>query len=117
MIEPANKYMSSYECPAGSCIVFTESLCTPHRRSCRLRHLTKGGADHAAVDWDNEEVDRCSIFNCYNSLWAQWHKTNLSHDQIMEMPPRRRSLFRGVYAHDFSGGGDNIEYSDENRAW
>ena len=27
MIEPANKYMSSYECPAGSCIVFTESLC------------------------------------------------------------------------------------------
>ena len=30
------------------------------------------------MDWDNEEVDRCSIFNCYNSLWAQWHKTNLS---------------------------------------
>ena len=41
----------------------------------------------------------------------------LADDQIMEMPPRRRSLFRGVYAHDFSGGGDNIEYSDENRAW
>ena len=54
------------------------TLCAPHRRSCRLCHLTKGGADHAAVDWDNEEVDRCSIFNCYNSLWAQWHKTNLS---------------------------------------
>ena len=29
MIEPANKYMSSYECPAGSCIIFTESLCAP----------------------------------------------------------------------------------------
>ena len=98
MVAPRNEYMDSYECPAGSVVIFTESLY------------------HAAVDWDNEEYDRVAIFNCYNSLWAQWHKTNLSHERIMEMPPKRRSLFRGVYAHDFSGGGDNIEYSRHNAA-
>ena len=98
MVAPGNAFMDSYECPAGSCIIFTESLY------------------HATVDWDTEDYDRVAVFNCYNSLWSQWHKTNLSHEQIMAMPPKRRTLFRGVYAHDFSGGGDNIEYSRENMA-
>jgi hypothetical protein len=98
MVAPHNEFMDSYECPAGSCVIFTESLY------------------HAAVDWDNEEYDRVAVFNCYNSLWAQWHKTNLSHEQIMAMPTKCRTLFRGVYAHDFSGGGDNIEFSEANMA-
>ena len=80
------------------------------------------------MDWNTEQYDRVAVFNCYNSLWAQWHKTNLSHEKISAMPPKRRTLFRGVYAHDFSGGkhththththtgGDNIEYSRENMA-
>jgi len=98
MVAPGNAFLDSYECPAGSCVIFTESLY------------------HAAVDWDTKEYDRVAVFNCYNSLWAQWHKTNLSHEQISAMPPKRRTLFRGVYAHDFSGGGDNIEYSRDNMA-
>ena len=98
MVAPNNPFMEAYECPAGSCVIFTESLY------------------HAAVDWNTAEYDRVAIFNCYNSLWAQWHKTNLTAEQISAMPPKRQSLFRGVYAHDFSGGGDNLKFSEDNMA-
>ncbi|MFT5087118.1 MAG: hypothetical protein ACI906_004090 [Candidatus Latescibacterota bacterium] len=85
--------MGQYSCPAGSVIVFTESLI------------------HAANDWINPDNSRCAVFNCYNSLWAQWHRLNLEHEVIEAMPPKRRSLFRGVWEL-----GGNKEYSAENRA-
>ncbi|MDA0840854.1 MAG: phytanoyl-CoA dioxygenase family protein [Planctomycetota bacterium] len=89
--------MEDYSCPAGSVVIFTESLV------------------HAANDWTNPDNPRCAVFNCYNSIWAQWHKLNLSHEIIEAMPPKRRSLFRGTWA---IGGGPNgnREYSLENRS-
>ena len=84
--------MTDYSCPAGSCIIFTESLI------------------HAANDWTNPDNPRCAVFNCYNSLWAQWHKLDLAHEIIEAMPPKRRSLFRGVWEL-----GSNKEYSLDNR--
>ncbi len=85
--------MDQYSCPPGSVIVFTESLA------------------HAANDWTNPDHSRCAVFNCYNSLWAQWHRLNLDHEIIEAMPPKRRSLFRGVWEL-----GGNKEYSLDNRA-
>jgi ectoine hydroxylase-related dioxygenase (phytanoyl-CoA dioxygenase family) len=85
--------MEDYSCPAGSVVIFTESLV------------------HAANDWTNPDNARCAVFNCYNSIWAQWHRTNLSHDIIETMPKKRQSLFRGTWAL-----GGNQEYSLENRA-
>ena len=61
--------MEDYSCPAGSVLIFTESLL------------------HAANDWTNPDNPRCAVFNCYNSVWAQWHRLNLSHEQIENMPP------------------------------
>lgn len=89
--------MDQYSCPAGSVVIFTESLI------------------HAANDWTNPDNPRCAVFNCYNSIWAQWHRLNLSHEIIETMPPRRRSLFRGIWA---IGGGPsgNREYSLDNRS-
>jgi hypothetical protein len=88
--------MDDYSCPAGSVVIFTESLI------------------HAANDWTNEDNPRCAVFNCYNSIWAQWHRLNLSHEIIEAMPPKRRSLFRGTWA--IGGGPDgNREYSLDNR--
>jgi hypothetical protein len=98
VLQPDNEEMESYRCPAGSVFIFTESLL------------------HAATDWKNERVDRVALFNCYNSLWAQWHRLNLPHDLIESMPPKRRTLFRGVYAHDFHKGESNLKYHLENRA-
>jgi hypothetical protein len=87
--------MEEYSCPAGSAVIFTESLI------------------HAANDWTNPDNPRVAVFNCYNSLWAQWHRMNLSHDIIEAMPPKRRSLFRGTWA---LGAGGNREYSIDNRS-
>ncbi len=86
--------MDDYSCPAGSAVIFTESLL------------------HAANDWTNPDNPRCAVFNCYNSLWAQWHRLNLAHEVIEAMPPKRRTLFRGVWQL----GGDNHAYSLDNRS-
>ena len=87
--------MDDYSRPAGSVVIFTESLV------------------HAANDWTQTSNPRCAVFNCYNSLWAQWHRLNLSHETIAAMPPKRQSLFRGTWA---IGGGTegNRAYSLEN---
>ena len=87
--------MDDYSCPPGSVVIFTESLV------------------HAANDWTNPDNSRCAIFNCYNSIWAQWHRLNLNHETIEAMPPKRRSLFRGTWAIG-GGPGGNREYSLEN---
>ena len=68
---------------------------------------------HAANDWTNTDNPRCAVFNCYNSIWAQWHRLNLSHEIIDTMPTRRQSLFRGTWAIG-GGPGGNREYSLEN---
>jgi hypothetical protein len=60
------------------------------------------------------------MFSAYNSVWAQWHRLNPDVEAIAAMPPKRQSLFRGVYAADFEKGkptsGSNLYYSPENRA-
>ena len=86
--------MDDYSCPAGSAVIFTESLL------------------HAANDWTNPDNPRCAVFNCYNSIWAQWHRLNVDHEIIQAMPPKRRTLFRGVWQI----GGTNHAYSLDNRS-
>jgi hypothetical protein len=95
-----NAYLETYSCPAGSVLIFTESLL------------------HQTAAWTDTQNDRFAIFNCYNSLWAQWHRSNLPHDLIAAMPPKRQSLFRGTYAYDFDDPsptkGANLRYSAQN---
>ncbi len=97
--------MDTYGCPAGSALVFTESLL------------------HASEDWTNPDNPRCAIFNCYNSVWAQWHLMATGDElawapEFAEtMPPRRRSLFRGVWQlGTLHGTEGNVAYADDNRA-
>ena len=52
--------------------------------------------------------------NIEGSLWVQWHKNTLGHQEIEAMPPKRRSLFRGTWATGEPEG--NRAYSLENRA-
>ena len=100
--EPDNRHMETYSCPEGSVIVFTESLL------------------HAATAWKKPDGERMAIFYAYNSIAAQYHRLNLPHERIQAMPPKRRSLFRGVYVHDFTvkphEAGGNTDYSIDNRS-
>jgi ectoine hydroxylase-related dioxygenase (phytanoyl-CoA dioxygenase family) len=100
VLEMDNAEMGSYDCPAGSVIIFTESLL------------------HASTAWKNPDVDRVAVFNCYNSLWAQWHRLHQPEEVFADMPPRRRSLFRGVWAADFTQRPvqRNMQYAEDNRA-
>jgi len=87
--------MEDYSCPAGSVVIFTESLI------------------HAANNWTNPENSRYSVFNCYNSIWAQWHRLNLAHQVIKSMPKKRQSLFRGTWQ---LGADGNHTYTKDNRS-
>ena len=88
----------TYECPPGSAIIFSESV------------------NHAGPLWKTKDHPRVAIFNCYSNADAQFHKLNLPTEVIEAMPPKRRTLFRGVWHHDFSKAQPNDYFSDENVA-
>jgi hypothetical protein len=99
---PDNRHLETYSCPEGSALIFTESLL------------------HASTAWRDPDRQRVSIFNAYNSLWAQWYRMNLDEAVVMAMPDKRRTLFRGVYANDFLSDsptqGYNRAFSPANHA-
>ena len=88
----------SYSCPPGSVLIFSESCW------------------HYGLEWKDTNRDRRAIFNCYNSYLAQWHKANLPTEVIDQMPPKRRTAFRGVWGHNFHQGQPNDYYSQDNQA-
>ena len=88
----------SYTCPPGSVVIFSESVC------------------HAGPLWTNAERPRIGIFNCYATYSAQYHKLNLPYEMIERMPPKRRTLFRGAWTHDFQNARPNDYFSEENMA-
>jgi len=96
--ESMRETMKGYSCPAGSVVIFTESLI------------------HAANEWTNPNNPRCAVFNCYNSLWAQWYLLNLDHEIIKKMAVKRRSLFRGTWKLGELNGSGNFHYSADNRS-
>ena len=87
----------SYTCPPGSVVIFSESVC------------------HAGPLWTNAERPRITIFNCYAAAAAQF-QINLPYEMIERMPPKRRTLFRGVWTHDFKNGRPNDYFSEDNMA-
>lgn len=89
----------TYSCPPGSVLIFSEAVC------------------HAGVVWSNPKHPRMAVFNAYSRVDTQYHKMNLPLEIIEGMPPRRRTLFRGVWAHDFTHGRSNDYFAAENHAW
>ncbi|MSR81796.1 MAG: hypothetical protein EXS58_02570 [Candidatus Latescibacteria bacterium] len=69
----------SYTCPAGSVVIFTEALC------------------HTGTKWNNTERDRLCLFTCYDTVNSKWGKGCPAPEVIGAMPPKRRTLFRGVW--------------------
>ncbi|MCJ8329550.1 MAG: hypothetical protein HRT89_11295 [Lentisphaeria bacterium] len=69
----------TYECPAGSIVFFSETTC------------------HSGSKWDNQDHDRCAIFNTYNSIYCRYHNWEPHVDHLAEMDPVRASLFRPVW--------------------
>jgi hypothetical protein len=89
----------SYTCPAGSAIVFTESIV--HSYGSR---------------WSNPARDRLAIFICYNTVNSKWHRGGPSPWVIEALAPKRQTLFRGAWVDEGEGRQLNTYYSEENRA-
>lgn len=87
--------LEDYECPAGSVLFFTETVC------------------HSSAAWTDTDHDRVAIFSHYMHASTKWHQGNPPYEAVMAMPPKRRTLFRGVW---IGVGVKNEEYSVENRA-
>lgn len=80
---PDSDIWSSYSCPAGSLIIFSEAT------------------THSASIWKDEEFDRVAIFSLYNPIDSGWSPTRMPHPEIFEsMPPLRRTLFRERHVVD-----------------
>ena len=71
-----------YECPAGSVLFFTEAI------------------THTGAKWTNAKLDRVAVFNCYNTLGSKWYKWQPPEGYVESLPPKRQTLFRGVYCQD-----------------
>lgn len=97
-----SKLWETYECPAGSALIFTEALC------------------HTGTKWMNEKNDRLSLFTCYNSVGQKWCGPigggTVPHEVIETMPAKRRTLFRGVWTGWSTGKAVNTYYDEANHA-
>ncbi|MCY3681377.1 MAG: phytanoyl-CoA dioxygenase family protein [Gemmatimonadetes bacterium] len=76
--DPNSPIWDTYECPAGSLLIFTEAI------------------THSATPWTDETTDRVAIFNLYNTIGAKWSNWHPHPDLLASMPPKRQSLFRDV---------------------
>ena len=88
----------TYTCPAGSAVIFTEALC------------------HTGTRWNNETRDRLSLFTCYNTVNAKWGKGCPAPEVIAALPPKRQTLFRGVWHGMREVPGINQYVDEANRA-
>ena len=88
----------TYTCPAGSAVIFTEALC------------------HSGTLWSNETRDRLTLFTCYNTVNAKWGKGCPPPEVIAAMPPKRQTLFRGVWHGMTEVPKINKYYDEANRA-
>ena len=52
--DPASDLWETYECPAGSLVLFTEAT------------------SHSGQPWTNAARDRCAVFHAYNALNTRW---------------------------------------------
>ncbi len=80
--DPDCDLWEDYECPAGSAVIFTEAI------------------THTGAHWKNADVDRVSIFNCYNVVGNKWHSWEPHPQHLADMPFKRQTLFRPVYCQN-----------------
>lgn len=76
--DPDSPLWTTYECPAGSVLFFTEAL------------------THSTAAWTNEENDRLAIFNLYNTVGSKWSRFEPHPELLAAMPEMRQTLFREV---------------------
>lgn len=77
-----SEFLTTYECPAGSAIFFTENLC------------------HAGPPWQRE-TPRVAILNAYSHLATHWHRLKVPPAVMAGLPREKQVYFREPWVADF----------------
>ena len=75
-------FLTTYECPAGSAIFFTENLC------------------HAGPEW-RRDTPRVAVLNAYAHLATHWHRLTLPAAVLESLPREKQAYFRPPWIADF----------------
>ena len=83
-LEPGKRspFLTTYECPAGSAIFFTENLC------------------HAGPEW-RRDTPRVAALNAYAHLATHWHRLTLPAEVLESLPREKQAYFRPPWIADF----------------
>ncbi|NKB71772.1 MAG: hypothetical protein GKR89_32250 [Candidatus Latescibacteria bacterium] len=80
-----SEFLTSYECPAGSAIFFTENLC------------------HAGPHWQRD-TPRVSILSAYAHLATHWHRLTMPAAVLEGLSRQHQAYFRQPWIADFRTG-------------
>lgn len=78
-------FLTSYACPAGSAVFFTENTC------------------HAGPVWKKAEP-RVAVLNAYAHLATHWHRLTLPPEVLAGLPREKQAYFRETWYADFRTG-------------
>ena len=83
-LEPGKRspFLTTYECPAGSAIFFTENVC------------------HAGPEW-RRDTPRVAVLNAYAHLATHWHRLTLPAAVLESLPREKQAYFRPPWIADF----------------
>jgi hypothetical protein len=84
-LEPGKRspFLTSYTCPAGSAIFFTENLC------------------HAGPEW-TRETPRVAVLHAYSHAATHWHRLRIPKVVMDSLPREKQAYFREPWSADFS---------------
>ena len=77
-----SEYLTSYDCPAGSAIFFTENLC------------------HAGPVWQRD-TPRIAVLHAYAHIATHWHRLKTPPAVMRGLPREKQAYFREPWVADF----------------
>lgn len=77
-----SEFLTSYECPAGTAIFFTENLC------------------HAGPIWQRD-TPRVGVLHAYAHLATHWHRLTIPPAVLAGLPREKQAYFREPWMADF----------------
>lgn len=77
-----SEFLTSYACPAGSAIFFTENLC------------------HAGPVWQRD-TPRIAILHAYSHIATHWHRLKVPPVVMAGLPREKQAYFREPWVADF----------------
>lgn len=75
-------FLTTYSCPAGSAVFFTENLC------------------HAGPVW-RRDTPRVAILHAYSHLATHWHRLKIPPAVLHSLPREKQAYFRQPWIADF----------------